>query len=266
MTFVGAPSMDVVAIVGGSGFYCLEGLEDSSVVHVQSPYQPSPVKVHVGRLGLRPVLFLPRHGALHTVPPHKINYRANIDALAQLGAQHVIGINAVGGMTSLMSPGSAVLADQIIDYTWGREHTFFDEFNDELAHIDFSAPLDSPYRKGAFTHLAAKMNTLNSACYACVQGPRLESAAEVKKMQRDGCDIVGMTMMPEAALAREKRMSYMSICVVCNWAAGISSSELNAVGEQQQSFAPLCVESMKAVLAESLTKVQDAIVETLTLV
>ncbi|SMF31282.1 methylthioadenosine phosphorylase [Alteromonadaceae bacterium Bs31] len=244
-----------VAIIGGSGFYHWPLLKAVSKTTL-SKYANEPLSVELGRIADRPVSFLARHGKNHSIPPHKINYRANIDALSQLGIKHIIAVNAVGGININMAPGSIVIPDQIIDYTWGREHTFFDEFNGELDHIDFTSPLESPFRDRV-AQFADNSDAIHcGGTYACVQGPRLETAAEIRKLARDGCDLVGMTMMPEAALAREKGISYMSICLVCNWAAGMSIDK--------RALVPISIDEMKSVLEEGLTKVQQLLQYTLT--
>ncbi|WP_075185255.1 S-methyl-5'-thioinosine phosphorylase [Teredinibacter haidensis] len=249
--------MAVVGIVGGSGFYSFPQIGDSEVVEVETRYSKFPVAVITGKIGGTEICFIARHGKNHNTPPHRINYRANIDALSQLSVEHIMAMNAVGGINARMSPGCVVLPDQIIDYTWGRDHTFFDTFNDELSHIDFSFPLESPLRGKLCKELEKSLECVNGGTYGCVQGPRLETAAEIQKLKNDGCDLVGMTMMPEAVLAREREISYLSVCVVSNWGAGISYSLAG------QSVASVCIKEIKAVLAERLTKVQCALVDTL---
>ncbi len=245
-----------VAVIGGSGFYEWSAVKPKTK-KVSSVYASASLELQCGYLGKRPVYFLPRHGWDHSLPPHKINYRANIDILSQLDIKHIIAVNAVGGISSEMAPGSLVLPDQVIDYTWGREHTFFDAFQQNLEHIDFTYPFASPFR----THLESCLSkysctVFNKAWYGCVQGPRLETAAEVRKLAKDGCDLVGMTLMPEAALARERGISYLSLCIVCNWAAGVKALS--------GSVAPISIEDIKSVLAESLTKVKTVLQDTLT--
>lgn len=255
--------MESVAIIGGSGFYALPYLKNYTQETIHTPY--GDVTVSSGHLGRRKVYFLARHGEKHTIPPHKINYRANVCALAYCGVTNIIAVNAVGSIHSSMRPGVAVLPHQVIDYTWGREHTFYDEFCDDMTHIDFTNPFDDYYRVPLLENLSKLMTVVNGATYACVQGPRLESAAEIQKYKRDGCDLVGMTLMPEAALAREKGMGYMSVCVVCNWAAGITGNASVVDGDAESSVAPLIIDDIKAVLAEGLTKAQKALADTLTL-
>lgn len=229
-----------VAVIGGSGFYKMSQLEEvTKIESIETPYGMV-VGMFQYLVSGREVLFMPRHGARHSVPPHKINYRANIYALKQLGVQSIISTNAVGGIASNCEPGVLVLPDQVLDYTWGRDATFFDGFEEGMSHIDFTFPFDGVGRQ-ALLNARAKFvdrygagSLVSDGVYACMQGPRLESAAEVKKLARDGATLVGMTAMPEAALARELEMEYASICLVVNWAAGISSGPITmeAITEQ----------------------------------
>ncbi|WP_045859913.1 S-methyl-5'-thioinosine phosphorylase [Teredinibacter purpureus] len=253
-----------IAVIGGSGFYSFPHLENAQRQRIRSRYSLEPVSVLGGTLGggRSKVYFIARHGDSHAVPPHKVNYRANIDVLSQLGVEHIVAINAVGSVTFEMPPASIVLPDQIIDYSWGREHTYFDEFSGALSHIDFTRPLESPLREKCFSRLVDTLPAWNGGVYGCTQGPRLETSAEIRKLKADGCDLVGMTLMPEAALAREKAISYMSICVVTNWGAGLQYGK--DVGDGTD-VAPLNIEGIKDVLAAQLTKVQDVLVDTLIL-
>jgi 5'-methylthioinosine phosphorylase len=174
-----------------------------------------------GTLCDRNLVFLPRHGSGHTIPPHKINYRANIWALHHIGVQKVVGVAAVGGIHRDMGPLTLVIPDQIIDYTHGRPHTFFEQDLTHVTHIDFTFPYCEGLRQG----LLAAARDLGEpvwagGTYGATQGPRLETAREVERLERDGCDIVGMTGMPEAALARELDICYACCALVVNWAAG----------------------------------------------
>ena len=175
------------------------------------------------QLGDQRLLFLPRHGHPHALPPHKINYRANLLALQQLGATSIVSINAVGAINDDMMAGQLIVPDQIIDYTWGRESTFFDGDYRALDYIDFSYPYDKILRQkllSALDRAALPLGYHLGATYGATQGPRLETCAEISRLERDGCDIVGMTGMPEAALARELEIPYISLCLVVNAAAG----------------------------------------------
>ena len=179
-----------------------------------------------GSLGKESVIFLPRHGNPPQFPPHKINYRANIQSLSDLGVERIISTTAVGSVDPELEVCDLVVPDQIIDYTFGREHTFYEN---EIQHIDFSYPYDDPLRQSllAAAEATPQCTVLSSGVYGCTQGPRLETAAEIKRMQRDGCTIVGMTAMPEAALAREKGIAYAGISFVVNAGAGINDQAID---------------------------------------
>ncbi len=230
--------MSKLAIIGGSGFTSISSLKVLRREMVHTPYgEPSAPIIH-GAFGDREVVFLPRHGSGHTIPPHKINYRANIWALKHIGVEQVIGVAAVGGIREDMAPLRLVLPDQIIDYTYGRQHTFFEQDLAHVTHVDFTYPYCQELRL-RLTRCAAALNEpiIDKATYGATQGPRLESIREVERLQRDGCDIVGMTGMPEAALARELDLCYASCALVVNWAAGktegiISLSEIEKNLEQ----------------------------------
>lgn len=211
-----------VGIIGGSGFYQFPNLTNTAEVEVITPFA-STVVVTRGQIATREVAFIARHGAEHKVPPHKVAYRANIWALKSVGVTHIFALNAVGGIGDNMAPGVRVLPHQLIDYTYGREHSFADVLGDDLNHIDFTEPFSERLR-GVLQQVwrAAGVEFVDHAVVGCTQGPRLETAAEVQRLKRDGCDLVGMTTMPEAALARELGMDYAAICTVVNWAAGIS--------------------------------------------
>jgi len=217
--------MTGLAIIGGTGLTSLQGLGLDREEAVTTPYgSPSAPLVH-GRYAGREVIFLARHGNPHVIPPHKVNYRANIRALKDAGADKIIGVNAVGGITAAMTPCRIAVPDHIIDYTWGRAHTFFEDGLEAVTHVDFTRPYSDSLRR-LILDAAAGMDIAAGGTYGATQGPRLESAAEIERMERDGCDLVGMTGMPEAALARELELDYASICVVVNWAAGKSGEEI----------------------------------------
>lgn len=216
-----------IAIIGGTGLTTLDTLRMTRQESVTTPYgEPSSPLIH-GEIGGRPVVFLARHGQQHTLPPHRVNYRANLWALRQIEVQWVIAVAAVGGIRDDMTPGALAFPDQIIDYTWGRPSTFFEDNLTHVTHIDFSEPYSAELR----ARLIAAAQSLNLAArerctYAATQGPRLETAAEIRRLERDGCDIVGMTGMPEAALARELGLHYAACAVVANWAAGKTAGEI----------------------------------------
>lgn len=232
-----------LAVIGGTGLNRLDGLEILDEHAVDTPFGPPSHSIVEGRHGGYTCLFLARHGVPHHIPPHCINYRANLWALRELGSDAVLGVNAVGGIGAALDPGRLVVPDQLIDYTWGRAHTYFDGANDSgelsgLEHIDFTAPYHPALRE----RLLRAAQRLDLACantgtYGVTQGPRLETAAEIRRLARDGCDVVGMTGMPEAALAAELGMPYASLCIVVNPAAGLGD-------------APITLESMQAALEE----------------
>ena len=216
-----------LAIIGGSGLYQWEGLESVEVKQVETPFGLPSSDIVCGMLGDCRIAFLARHGVDHTLMPHEVNYRANTWALHHLQVKTVVGVNAVGGIHPEMGPGHVTVVDQIIDYSWGREHTFVNAIEVPTPHIDFTSPYDESLRKGLVLALE-RLGVTHSAkgVYGCTQGPRLETAAEITRLQRDGCDVVGMTGMPEAGLAAELGMPYASLCVVANWAAGLSEEEI----------------------------------------
>lgn len=213
--------MSEIAIIGGTGLTALEGLKIQQQQIMDTPYGSTSGAIIQGEYAGKKVIFLPRHGAQHTVPPHKINYRANIWSLQQLGVKNIIAVAAVGGINAIMQPTDVVIPHQLIDYTWGREHTFASENN--VLHVDFGEPYSQELRANllqAGQKLTIKLH--GAGVYAVTQGPRLETAAEINKLERDGCDIVGMTAMPEAALARELELKYATCALVVNAAAGRS--------------------------------------------
>lgn len=213
--------MGLIAIVGGTGLTELQGLELTDTRTLETKYGVPSAALEFGRFGQQPVVFLARHGKGHTVPPHQVNYRANIQALKQVGVEKIIAVNAVGGINPQMGAESLVIPDQIIDYTWGREFTFADQGN--VLHVDFSYPYSEPLRQSLLTAAAELgLEVHDGGVYGATQGPRLETAAEVDRLERDGCDIVGMTGMPEASLAREAELEYACLSLVVNMAAGRS--------------------------------------------
>lgn len=219
--------MNRLAVIGGTGLASLEGLSVESEETMATPWGETSAPLVRGRYAGREILFLARHGNPHVLPPHRINYRANIHALKQAGAEAVLGINAVGGITPAMTPGHIVIPDQIIDYTWGRGHTFFEDDLEEVVHVDFTRPYTPALRRRLVAAAeSVRLSVADGGTYGATQGPRLESAAEITRMEREGCDLVGMTGMPEAALARELDLDYAAICMVVNQAAGKTGEEI----------------------------------------
>ena len=216
-----------IAIIGGTGLTSLKNLAITERQILQTPFGEPSGPITRGVLNGKEVVFLARHGYGHTIPPHKINYRANLWTLKEIGIKRVIAVAAVGGIRADLAPGSIVIPDQIIDYTWSRNATYFDEGLSHVTHIDFSYPYCEELRQALLA--AAKRASLAvaaSGTYGATQGPRLETAAEVNRLERDGCDMIGMTGMPEAALARELDLCYASCAVVANQAAGRGPSEI----------------------------------------
>ncbi len=219
------------AIIGGTGLNSLAGLEHVQEFSQRTAWSAYPVTVYRGNYAGQDVLFLPRHGVGHRLPPHRVNYRANIDVLKQMGATQVVGVAAVGGIRDDLGPAEIALPHDIIDYTWGREHSYCDEEGDDVLHIEFAPPYDEALRE-SLKAAAGADGIIDRAVLGVTQGPRLESAAEVERLRRDGCDMVGMTAMPEAALAREAELGYATLAVVVNWAAGIGEGAIHAEIEQ----------------------------------
>jgi 5'-methylthioadenosine phosphorylase len=215
----------LLAIIGGSGLGNIEGLEIIRREIVRTPYgQPSEPLIF-GNLGGKEVIFLARHGANHTLAPHNINYRANIWALQSVGVKSIISIASVGSIENSIKVGDFVIPHQIVDYTYGRNNTFFDGLENSVKHIDFTYPYDMSLREIIIQSVQKlKYNFVSEGVYAATQGPRLETAAEIDRYEKDGATIVGMTAMPEAALARELNLSYVAICPVANHAAGRGES------------------------------------------
>ncbi len=235
--------MTKLAIIGGSGFTRMESLEITRREVVNTPYgEPSSPLIHGMFNGIE-IIFLPRHGAGHTIPPHKINYRANIWAIKHIEADYVVGMATVGGIRDDMAPGSIAVPDQIIDYTWGRGHTFFENDLAQVTHIDFTEPYCNDLRKSLIKAAeAAGLEIIKNGTYGATQGPRLETAMEINRMQNDGCDIVGMTGMPEAALAMELGLCYAHCSVVANRAAGRGDS-------------PITMEDIEANMQNGMSKI-----------
>ena len=242
----------LLAIIGGTGLTSLETLSISRREMVSTPYgEPSGPLTH-GELGGKAVVFLARHGYGHTIPPHRINYRANLWALQHIGVEQVIAVAAVGGIRADMEPGCLAFPDQIIDYTWSRGHTFFEDDLTHVTHIDLTYPYCEELRQKLIQAARrAGLDAREGGTYGAMQGPRLETAAEILRLERDGCDLVGMTGMPEAALARELGLRYATCAVVVNWAAGKSGGEITMEDIQRQLIGGM--EKVKILLREVVT-------------
>ena len=219
--------MTVYAIIGGTGLTELDGLNIRQSLPMTTPYGLPSGDIQIGDFAGREVMFLARHGHPHRLPPHQVNYRANIWALKQAGAQAIVAINAVGGIHPTMGTGRFCVPHDLIDYTSGRQHTFFADDLEQVTHIDFSFPYSEALRVRLIAALAAEgCDFSERGVYGCTQGPRLETMAEIIRLERDGCDIVGMTGMPEAALARELELEYACLALVVDPAAGKSASAI----------------------------------------
>ena len=211
----------MLAIIGGSGMAQLSCLEISRREVIRTPYGEPSGPLTFGKINAHDIVFLARHGPGHTIPPHSVNYRANLWALNSIQPTRVVAVAAVGGIREDLKPGMMVVPDQIIDYTYSRKFTYFDDMKQPVTHIDFTHPHDQITRRQLLQAAQqANENIIDGGVYAATQGPRLETAAEINRLERDGADMVGMTGMPEAALARELELKYATIAVVANYAAG----------------------------------------------
>ncbi|MDH5435564.1 MAG: S-methyl-5'-thioinosine phosphorylase [Gammaproteobacteria bacterium] len=213
--------MSEIAIIGGTGLTSLKGLEITRREMVRTPFGEPSGPLTFGTFSGHEVVFLARHGYGHTIPPHRVNYRANMWALRETGVKYIIAVAAVGGIAENLTSAKLAFPDQIIDYTWSRVNTFFEEGLSRVVHIDFTEPYSKELR-GKLVTAARKANldAVESGTYGATQGPRLETAAEIKRLEQDGCTMVGMTGMPEAALARELEICYATCAVIANKAAG----------------------------------------------
>jgi 5'-methylthioadenosine phosphorylase len=215
----------MIAVIGGSGLTGLASLEITRRQIVRTPYGEPSGPLTFGRFGKQEVVFLARHGYGHTLAPHEINYRANMWAIHKLAVSRVVAIATVGGISANLGAGAIAVPDQIIDYTWGRPQTYFEGAEQPVTHVDFTYPYNEELRRLALA--SAKdvgLGVVDGGTYAAVQGPRLETKAEIDRLERDGATMVGMTGMPEAALARELGLAYVHLCAVVNPAAGRGTS------------------------------------------
>jgi 5'-methylthioinosine phosphorylase len=222
-----------LAVIGGTGLYQLAALQDEQVFEGETAFGAPSAPVRVGRIAGRRVAFLARHGEGHSLPPHQVNYRANLRRLADLGARRVLAVNAVGGITGRFGPRVIALPDQLIDYTWGRICTICEEPDTPVLHVDFTEPYTESLRQAVLlAAVRAGVAVVDGGCHGVTQGPRLETRAEIARLRRDGCDLVGMTSMPEAVLAREMGLDYACLALVANWAAGCGADGAGAPTEE----------------------------------
>ncbi len=241
----------MIAIIGGSGLTQLANLEITRRQIVRTPYGEPSGPLTYGRIGSSEVVFLARHGYGHTLAPHEINYRANLWALQHKGAARVISVCTVGGIAAQLGAGSIALPEQIIDYTWGRPSTYFEGAEQPVTHIDFTHPYDEETR--AMLVEAAReagVPLIQGGTYAACQGPRLETKAEIDRLERDGATMVGMTGMPEAALARELRLPYAALAVVVNPAAGRGSSARSVSLDEIARVVEETMEKVRLIVAQ----------------
>ena len=239
----------MLAIIGGTGLTQLANLEIAHRQVVRTPYGEPSGALTFGSICGHAVVFLARHGYGHTIPPHEVNYRANICALHEHNVTHVVSVASVGGIHADLVPGALVIPDQIIDYTYGRKNSFFNGADKPVTHIDFTEPYSACMRAKIMSAAASAGETvIESGVYACVQGPRLETAAEINRLERDGATMVGMTGMPEAVLARELGLNYAAIGVVSNQAAGRGTSKIAISGAEVQTTLAQAMERVRSVL------------------
>lgn len=239
----------MLAVIGGSGLTRLASLERIRHAQVGTPYGEPSAALAFGEIAGHAVVFLARHGEGHTLAPHEVNYRANVWALKEAGATDIVSVATVGGIAERAAPGTLMVPDQIIDYTWGRAATYFQGPGVPVRHVDFTEPYSGPLRaKLLAAARACGEPVLDGGVYATTQGPRLETAAEIDRLARDGADIVGMTAMPEAALARELELAYAAIAVVANHAAG-----------RGESRRQISLDAIVAVLDQAMVRVRRII-------
>ena len=246
-----------LAVIGGTGLYALTALEDEQVFEGGTIYGAPSAPVRVGMIAGRRVAFMARHGEGHSVPPHRVNYRANLRRLADLGATRVLAINAVGGITERFGPRVIAVPEQLIDYTWGRVSTLCEEPGVPVLHVDFGDPYTESLRQSVLAAgRKAGVELFDGGCYGATQGPRLETRAEIARLRRDGCDLVGMTGMPEAGLAREMGLDYACLALVANWAAGCSAG--GSVGQTEEITLAEVLANVEAATA-SLPRLLEAL-------
>lgn len=240
----------MLAIIGGTGLTQLDNLEITHRQVARTPYGEPSGALTFGNINGHHVIFLARHGYGHTIPPHEVNYRANLWALRDQNVSHIVSVASVGGIHPDLTPGTLVVPDQIIDYTHGRKHSFYNGGDKAVVHIDFTEPYSQDMRTKIMDAIAdAGEHAIDHGVYATVQGPRLETAAEINRLERDGATMVGMTGMPEASLARELGLSYAAIGVVANHAAGRGNSKIAISGTEVQTTLAQAMGRVRTVLA-----------------
>jgi len=247
-----------IAIIGGSLLGEIHEFTRITEESIKTPFgEPSDICT-TGEINNTEVVYVNRHGHSHHIAPHQINYRANMFMLKILEVTHVIAVTAVGGISEKMSPMQWVVPDQIIDYTYGRMQTYNDGNENEVNHIDFTYPFEDTLRKKLQDAVEMEnKQCITQATYGVTQGPRLETLAEINRMQRDGCDIVGMTAMPEAALARELEMNYATLSLVVNWAAGKGQADNS--DKTQQTSEIISMDEIKLRITDGNKQIENVI-------
>ena len=244
----------MLAIIGGTGLAQLTNLQITHRQVLRTPFGEPSGPLTMGTLGDHEIMFIARHGYGHTILPHEVNYRANLWALREQGAQRVVAVASVGGIRADLVPGTLVIPHQILDYTHGRIATCFDGKEHGAIHIDFTEPYTETLRQQILLAAAlAGEKCTDGGVYAATQGPRLETAAEINRYERDGADMVGMTGMPEAALARELNLAYASIAVVVNDAAGRGSSRQKIALENINAVAQPALARVRTLLEKMVS-------------
>lgn len=253
------PAMRTLALIGGTGLG--QWRESGETLDLDTPYGAPSAAIRVIAKSPVRLLFLPRHGDPHRIPPHRVNYRANLWALREAGADHVLAVYAVGGLHEPYAPATLAAPDQLIDYSWGREHTYSDSADVPLVHIDFTRPCEGPLRHALLaTARRSSIEVVDGGCIGVFQGPRLESAAEIERARRDGCDMAGMTALPEAGLARELGLDFAGLAVVSNWGAGVGGMSLSEEDIARTLLEPMDrVRRLVDALALDLAKTQTPI-------
>jgi 5'-methylthioadenosine phosphorylase len=247
--------MSKIGLIGGSGLYGIDGFVLKKKQAVNTPYGKPSDRYLLGKIGKTEVVFLPRHGSRHNIPPHMINYRANVWGLHKLGVDRILSISAVGGIRKDLRPGDIVILDQVLDMTSNRKSTFYDG-KDGVIHIDFTEPYCPELREtlqkaGRRVRVPLK----KGGTYVAVEGPRLETASEIRSFSILGGDVVGMTGMPEAALARELEICYSGLSVVANYAAGISKRKLTVA--EVMAAMKATTDNIKRLLSETFLLIPD---------
>jgi len=244
----------MLAIIGGSGLTQLSNLEVARRLIVRTPYGEPSGALLFGTIRGREVVFLARHGYGHTIPPHEVNYRANVWALREQGVRDIVSVASVGGIRPDLAPGALAVPDQLIDYTYGRQSTYYTRADHTVTHIDFTRPYCEAMRERLLRAAAAAgVPAVAGGTYAATQGPRLETAAEINRLEHDGADMVGMTGMPEAALARELALCYATIAAVVNAAAGRGASVQGVRVEDIHAVSQRAMGSVRSVIEQLVT-------------